>query len=561
MPNQRRQDPVEYGPRLTDRQKELMMTVLLRDTAAFVSVRTQLQPKHFGRDDRRFALVWNAACELFDEFHELPEEEQLAAEVDRRLTMVDDEFSEEELEALDEFLGRAFAVEPKAIKTRYGVAKAKQFIQDAMAAEVSDLTADWSRERPVLLGRLLSDFTQKLQDVEALDTDDEDDEFPENWTPKSLAKKTTNVAFWNAFMNGGQAGGEVYGLLGPFGSCKTTLMVQTAVEACIAATDEWIAAGRPGLCPFRVYFASYEESREEIRMRFLGYAAQVLRDRLEELKTWDHLEAENLLPYERNRFAQALRNNLPVPTERRRAMAALKRLNRCLKVYDMTTGGRGTGLADELSGLVQADQQRKGNPGVRGVFIDYAGAAVERYLDARDLDRKEMRSRLKAFPLHCKQKIAVPYETSVWVAHQLSGMANAKGSAQVQHHTDAAENKSFAENLAFCFTVGVKDQTTNMCVLAKTKGRRAAGSPTRVIRVEGELWRVTDQSHLYAVDPVTSRIASIRDLSRVQETRPIAGARTHDVASQFNLAEIAGMPGDEDEPPRRLARRQRREET
>lgn len=546
----------EHTLPLTDRQKEFMLTVLLRDVDSFQTARTQLRAEHFSVQDRKLALIWNTACEFYDTYQELPSKQQLSVEIEQRLGLIEEQFDDEELRSIDDFLDECFSFSRKVIKGYYGLALTKRFIIDSMAADLAQETAEWDGNRPLDLGRLLSRKQEMLQQVDALEARTEE-AFPEDWTPKALHKTTTGLPFWDHFMNGGQAGGEVYGLLGPFGSCKTTLMTQTAVAQCRWLNGLWLEGGRKGL-PKQVYLATYEESREEIRMRMLGCAAQLLRNRLEELENWQALESKEMLDYERTFFANAIRQKLVVPTEYRRAQLAMRWLNRSLVILDMTSDGRGTGLADELAATIRADQQKKNNPGVHSVFVDYAGAAVERYLDTHELDRKEMRVRLKTFPLHCKQKIAVPYNASVWIAHQLSGSANSKGSGQAQHHTDAAETKSFAENLVFCFTVGTKDPISANCVLAKTKARRAGGSPHRVIRVAGELWRVEDVDHLYAVDPATSRIVSRSELNRVHDAREpmtaLPGVRNHNM-SQFSQASIAGIPDDRDESPRQLARR------
>lgn len=546
----------EHTLPLTDRQKELMLTVLLRDQDCFDAARMQLRPEHFAEDDRRLALIWNTACEFHDTYQMLPDKEQLTAEVEQRLGLVDDVFDDRELTAIDEFIEDCYGIPQETISPKYGLAMTKRFIVDAMAADFAQETAEWGGTRPLDFGKLLSRQQELLMQVETLESKTEQ-AFPENWTPKALHKTTTGLPFWDHFMNGGQAGGEVYGLLGPFGSCKTTLITQTAVAQCRYLNGLWLENGRQGM-PKQIYLATYEESCEEIRMRVLGCAAQILRNRLEELENWEALESNEMLGYERTFFANALQQGLAIPTEYRRAQLAMRWINRSLVILDMSGDGKGTGLADELAATIRADQKKKGNPGVHSVFVDYAGAAVERFLDSRDLDRKEMRARLKTFPMHCKQKIAVPHNASVWIAHQLSGAANAKGTSQAQHHTDAAETKSFAENLVFCFTVGTKDQTTSNCVLAKTKARRAGGSPHRVIRVAGELWRVEDVDHLYAIDPATNRIVSRSELNRVHDAREPAtalpGSRNHNM-SQFSQASIAGIPGDEDEAPRYLARR------
>lgn len=545
---------------LTDRQKELMLTVLLRDETSFMTARTQLKPQHFRHEDRRFAMAWNAACDYYDQYQELPGEEEMLAEIEQRVQLVQDELMAEEIESLDESLRRIYLTPQAAIKPRYGVEMCKRFILDSLADNLAHASNEWQGSRPIDLGRLLSQHQEQVQEVESLGAVEEAS-FPADWKPKPLHKVTAGLPFWDHFMNGGQAGGEVYGLLGPFGSCKTTLLTQTAVAQARWLNGQWVQAGRVGL-PKQVYLATYEENKDEIRARMIGCAAQILRDRLEELEDWRLLESENLQEYERNFFANAIRQGINPLPERRRVELALRWLGRTVVILDMTQPGTGIGLADELAAKIRADQQSKANPGVHSVFIDYAGAAVERFLDHHNMDRKEMRHRLKTFPLHCKQKIAVPYKSSVWVAHQLSGQANAKSSGSAQQHTDAAETKSFAENLVFCFTVGVKDQTTSNCVLAKTKARRAGGSPHRVIRVAGEMYRTEDVDHLYTVDPATSRIVSRSDLNRVHEAREpstvVPGARTHNV-SQFSQAAVAGLiPTSEDDlPRRRLARRER----
>lgn len=556
----RREEPQQTLP-LSDSQKELMLTVLLRDEASFQAARTQLQPKHFSRDDRRLALVWNTAQEVYDRYGQMPTDDQLSAEIEQKLPLLEDQLDDDEVDDINRMLRRTFAIPAEDVRPRYGLAMCKRFIVDALAAELAQAGTEWQDSRPLDFGQLLSRHQEQVAEVEALDADFEES-FPENWTPKSIRKVSTGMPFFDHMMNGGQAAGEVYGLLGPFGSCKTTLLSQTAVAQCKLATEGWQRGGKQGL-PQQIYVASYEESLEEIRMRMMGNHASILRDRLEDIQDWSGLENDELLPYEREFFADRLRGGKNVRPERQRAAVARRQLSRTLVILDMTGAdkGRGAGLVDELAAAIRADQRKKGNPGVYGVFVDYAGAAVERYLDSRELDRKDMRHYLKPFPLHCKQKIAVPFQTSVWVAHQLSGNANSKGSGSRQHHTDAAETKSFAENLVFCFTVGVKDQQTNNCLLAKTKARRAGGSPDRIIRVAGELWRVEDVDHLYMVDPHTDRIALRSDMNRVHDVREpsgaVPGARNHDM-TQFSAAALAGeIPGAGDDRPRNLARRNR----
>ena len=89
--------------------------------------------------------------------------------------------------------------------------------------------------------------------------------------------------------------------------------------------------------------------------------------------------------------------------------------------------------------------------------------------------------------------------------HQLSGQANQKGSAAKVYHTDAAESKSFAENLDFAFVIGAVNDL-GLCQINATKHRRTADCPAAIVRVRGEMSRVEGTGNKYAIDPYTHTI-------------------------------------------------------
>ena len=569
MAKNKKEEAAMHALPVGERQKELMMIVLLRDEAALLAVRQHLKTHHFKNDDRRYAVVWNTLLSLYDELGVMPTEDQMKAEIEQQLPVLSTQLFDEDFEVIDTLLTKAHALDASAINPTYGIKRARQFITDSLAHELSVSTSEWMVSRPADYGKLLGKLHEEAQMVDSMEIVEDADTglFGENWKPKTVRKISTGVPFWDAFMNGGRAAAECYGLLGPFGSCKTTLMTQTAVAACRDANRAWRENGKKG-SPKITYYFSYEENETDISPRFMGIMGQIHRSSLEcegdDEFEWSRLADSEYRDYERNVFAAAMESGVSVPFELQRCKTAVRALRRTMSFHDMTGGddkypGRGGGLDEEMAAIIRNHQRQLGNPGVQSIFVDYAGAAIERHVSSHDKDEKAVRFLLKHFPLRCKRTMASPFNTTVWIAHQLNGTANSKGSAQKQHHTDAAESKSFAENLAFCFTVGTKDDTTNMCVLAKTKGRRAAASPTRVIRVDGEMFQVSDQDHLYTIDPATNRIARRADLNRVHDpARPrqnLPGATVHQMP-QFNLAEIGNIPNaDDDGPRRRLDRR------
>jgi len=79
---------------------------------------------------------------------------------------------------------------------------------------------------------------------------------------------STGIPFLDALLGGGQAPGSVYGLMGPYGSCKTTVAVMLAVEAARALRMQHEDAGH-GAGSGSAFFVSYEARNME--------AHQVLR--------------------------------------------------------------------------------------------------------------------------------------------------------------------------------------------------------------------------------------------------------------------------------------------
>ena len=317
----------------------------------------------------------------------------------------------------------------------------------------------------------------------------------------------TGVDFLDVALKGGHAPGEVYGVLGPFASCKTTLAVMLCVEGCRQAAAVLKETGEHQY----VFLASYEAGLPELRIRTLSYAAKIKRSSLEHMGQQGLAvlsTAKHLLPYEGIMFAAALDAGQKVLGERGRAKLAMKLLEKHLIILDMTGGdeqhrGAGSGYVAEITSRIKAELRGRGpDASCRLTIIDYVGAMAKRHLTVANKAVDELRHWVANAPLEAKNQIAAKYACPVWLMHQISGAANTKAPGAQYHHTDAAESKSFAENLDFSFSVGTPN-AMGLCQLIATKHRRTGHQAAQIVQIQGDMSTVVDAGHLYMLDPFT----------------------------------------------------------
>lgn len=359
-------------------------------------------------------------------------------------------------------------------------------------------------------GILLDDLPQLLIDAQRMDVslatmDDDPVESgaPENWTPVKINKFPSGIKFIDTTLRGGHAAGEVYGVLGAYASGKTSLAVQIVYNT--AKVQQELACVTEGetIYPKECYLFTYEATSDEIRMRLWSNACSIEHGILEEFD-WNKLSTKgNLKPYELELFKDRIKagHKDQILGEYERLKATEPMLRKNLWVLDMSGTGknpkRGTGYVPEIRQIIDADLQRKSRASGRKhevgvIVIDYAGLAAWRYIGEHGVEATELRHYIGRFGDCCKKELAVPLNAPVWVFHQLTGEANKRTHKVQQHYTDAAESKGFAENLAFCFALGTKDDETNTLLFSCSKARRAqVGHPPTLV-IEGDFFRLTE---------------------------------------------------------------------
>jgi len=521
MPREQMPSVVERRSQLGQQQKLLMLATLVRSRSAFMSARDKLQPQHFEEDDKVYAIFWATVLDIFEAIEDLPSEKTLLAELIKRVGESDD-LSDEEMEQLDSMVRVSYTINKEDLSDRVALHYLKIFLEDRLAAEARDAFSA-GEHVPKDLFRLLSNLRDTAGTLDALGCNEVEDLFPAEWTLKetNMHIVSTTLSFLDVFMNGGHCVGESYVLMGPFGSCKTTLMLQLVQSVASATLSAYRHKDTDKLGV--AYMFNYEDGVEQLRVRALSCGALIHRQELEHFDEAKLSRRGHLKDYERRIFA----NMENAPGEYERYKSAKKRMNINCRLIDMSGQdplhpSRGSGGIPEVYEIIKADQEAlaaKGyNPYVAMIGLDYAKAMVRRYMGRRNMDmEKHLRHQLGAFVLAAKDELAVAFRAPIWINQQLSGAANANSPINPAKMTDASENKSFAENATFVFTVG-KPTLEGLCILHCDKARRAPPMSNVILRVEGHVGRVVGTGGQYAVDEVTKKIILQKDQRRLRPT-------------------------------------------
>jgi|TARA_R110000824_G_scaffold304281_5_gene492107 hypothetical protein len=485
--------------RLTAREVRQCLKTLCESTELFSLFHEQLEVSHFSGFEI-YQLVYRVLTNFYSEHGELPGPGIIWTECDSILEDMPDHFTEDELVDLEAFLNDVYesegwtgVVEDKQ-QVRWALNKIRDFIEERV---ITDCVG------PLLQGPTvptdLPDFLEQMGDrVIQLQSIEEQEEgnltFGSGWDKQAgLPIRSTGLTYLDDFMSGGHCPGEVYGILAPYGTCKTTLATMLACNEARYAQQQYdpLKPDRFGLS----VIVSYEAPKQpELHHRFLMYLAQIRRDSLAAMGD-DGIsglgnDSAAPLPYEKELFYQHIQDQMFIP-EQSRALQCVDLLNKHCLVLDMTGNdpvrpGAGGGGLREINRRIRLELARRGPEYyLTSVIIDYVGALVKRAMAVSNEDSNELRHHITKVPLLARNEIAVEFKCPVWLVHQLSGQANSvlKPGASL-HHTDSAESKSFAENLDFAFVIGNLN-ADNMGQIACTKHRRAANVPPKVIQVDG----------------------------------------------------------------------------
>jgi len=512
--------------RLTVREYRQVLKALCNSPELFDVFREQLEVSHFGTLET-YQLVYRVLLNFYAEHQELPTLELMWVEVESLLESMPEHFSNEELEDLEDFLNQDYgdhSIDEAMYK--WASLKIKQLLEEAVLLDMASKAT--SEILPVSLPDMLEGWEQKLTTLESLGhADTASHTYRPEWDRVAgLNLRSTGLSFLDDFLAGGHRPGEVYGVLAPYGTCKTTL---AAMLCCNEARHAQAARLENGDNNIRVglsVLVSYEAPLSpELQQRFLMYMGQIQRGSLAAMDATgiESLagDATNPLPYEHKRFYQQISDGMFRP-ERDRVAEVVSVMNEHSLILDMTGSDpvfrrSGGGGLKEIASRLKAELANRSRSSsheyyIENIVIDYIGAMVKRELASVGADSSDLRHRITEAPLMAAAVLAKPFNCPVWLVHQLSGQANASFRPGAKlHHTDSAESKSFAENLDFAFVIGNLNEK-NQGQISCTKHRRAAGKPGKVIEVDGDFNTVVARDDLY-VDPSRMTIVD-RDIAQ-----------------------------------------------
>jgi hypothetical protein len=532
-------------PVITDQNKRLLLSVLMHNEVVYQAAAELVTRDSFGEYDAHFAVLWDCLKSLHDELGALPGREMLLARIEETIQR-GGVLTVQELENLYAFIDEACNTEQvNAAKDRslgasmyveWGMRQLKHLLEEAAARQVRVLLDTESNEITVGMPECITMAQETMDRINGLAASGITLMYPPGWeTTVSLVTESTKLPFFDMFLGGGMARAEVYGLLGPYGSCKTTLAYMLAVEA----AQRYHCAYTVGSKPRVAFVISYEAGMDEMRSRMSSYAAGIPRKFLEPARDLvrDLSHEGHLRDYEKARWRASLASHQSVKGEYERLMSVKDVLQLHLCCVDFS-GGKdsvgGTGFIDEIASRIRAEcRAREAECGL--IIIDYARACVDRYMSSHNMPMNDLRHYVGRFPTRCKHKLAGPFDCPVWALQQLSGAANERASGVIQHHTNASEAKDFAENVDFNFQIGTTEKINNVRVanMACTKHRRRPEEGHVILEIHGEDNTVLEASAKYSIEGGGKIIS--RDYATTVVASPEVSAAAAQSAAAINL--------------------------
>jgi hypothetical protein len=523
--------PEPRTPKLTQGERELLLVGLMRIPAVIRAAAGQLRDSHFSAEPEPAAL-WRATLASWNRDQQPPRKSVLLAALDsvRETSYVD-------MYAFDDAVGSsttyrevvesAFNYLPAELDVGWTLDTLKRFLRerhlDLLQTQLGEEGVP--AELPAMLQRYLAESRQ----IESLQDRAVNVPFPAHETFESVITVPTGVPFIDEFLGGGMGLGEVISLMGPVGSCKTTLSIQLCVEAARRAAARKVKAAELGKKVKQgvAYYFYYEGELPELRIRALACAGKIARTTLASLgspfdlsKLSTRNDPESYKAYERQLFAEIFANIPNPPGELERYQSSIRALNAGLRLVDMSgktdaSRGRGRGGVSEMAAILDNEVRMNPDQEVSFVVLDYAGLMARRFVLAKgNWDSSMFRVMLTDVADQLGDLIAGPHKCPVLMVHQLKVALGKMSSGYVPHHTEGAECSSIAENAHFAFQVGVPDKE-NRVVINCSKHRRQPPREHLVVQIQGELARVVNVTNGYVRDAVTGLILPRSEVNRI----------------------------------------------
>jgi len=322
--------------------------------------------------------------------------------------------------------------------------------------------------------KFVEDITNVLSEIQSVESSAVFDVIPDVWKPNITVGDSIGIPYLDMFMSGGVRAGDVYGVLGGFGTGKTWIGIQIITSFCKQENYKKIKA----LEAKQVYksragvLVHYEDSLDSIRFRLLASMAEIpVKHVIEFISSGVPLSTrDSYRDYEVKRYSGIHDSFLKKPECERfeEAKSILSQHCRIVSLNGENPRHKGKGYVDELTGQINSVvRSTKLEPGV--VVLDYAKLMAERYMNGTDFSN--LRHYIRAIPEKISLEICNKFKCHAFILQQLSGAATKIKPGVPIHHSEASECKDFAENCHRVFCLGNKHPTSGVQRLDASKLR------------------------------------------------------------------------------------------
>lgn len=520
------------GVKLTKDCVDLFTAVWIRNEDIYENFKGILKAEHFSYNYLK--VLFHVTEAFYEEHGRAPLKPELVASISEFLPEFEYSLEDEDHANLGEFLEFAYDADTygdddvTSDKLASFVHKVGQqlllnvFSSDTIAKLKAGGVSD-----PMQFVKVLSQATEQAEGIASQSLSvDPSLTFSEGWDKQDTTFiNPTGLKFLDKYMSGGTKAKEIYGLMAPYGTCKTTLAVMlwcNAAKDCAARlnsedfkTKHPEKANKVGL----TFLVTYEAPlNSEIRHRALAYMGTIARESLEAMGNvgMEALNGMDPKEYEQWEFKDELKDGL-FRSEKQRALDAINILNKHTVCLDMTGDdpnfpNAGNGGIAEIRKRIKAEiksreDREKLNPSgaipteyyVEQIIIDYWGAMLERdHTLSENKNSYEDAKSASKLVLKAKTQLSIYFDCHVWILNQLTGQANSYSPMKELHHTDAKGCSSFAENLDFSFQIG-NLTTESIGKIHCSKHRRSGKLSSSLIKVEGRFNRVVTPDN-YMID-------------------------------------------------------------
>lgn len=329
---------------------------------------------------------------------------------------------------------------------------------DSIYKSISSITANQNVIKEP--SKFVENITNVLSEIQSVESSAVFSVVPDNWKPSIVIGESIGVPFLDIFMTGGVGVGDVYGILGGFGTGKTWIGIGIITNFCALEHAKKLKARMEGK-PYKpkiAVLAHYEDSLDSIRFRLISSLAQIPPKHVIAFFTkGEPLSTRTTYrDYEVERYANVVDDSIKKPECERfeEAKGILAEHCRIISLNGENQNHKGKGYVEELA--TQVSHCVKSSKADMGVLVlDYAKLMAERSIGSKG-NYDNLRHLIKNIPEKIALEICNKYKCHAFILQQLSGAATKIAPGKPIHHSDASECKDFAENCHRVFCLGNK---------------------------------------------------------------------------------------------------------